>query len=191
MTRHASRLDLKTICEHHIRFFGEPAPMDYYQFQVLVIGEGYGGLEHRASTSLITQAAQPAEAGAGCRVDDDYRDFLGALQPRVFSYLERQAYQARGVSALRSAAVRFTPIVVGLRRHHFLLRRPGPVAQRPDRRWTELSRTARADHDARAAWSRTLTASRRRSRASTPGPSFTSRTKTPPTRSSATMPRAA
>jgi predicted metalloprotease with PDZ domain len=43
--------DLRTICEHHIRFFGEPAPMDYYQFQVMVIGNGYGGLEHRASTS--------------------------------------------------------------------------------------------------------------------------------------------
>ena len=28
--------DLRAICEHHIRFFGEPAPMDYYQFQVLL-----------------------------------------------------------------------------------------------------------------------------------------------------------
>ena len=38
--------DLQKICEQHIRFFGEPAPMDYYQFQAMVVGDGYGGLEH-------------------------------------------------------------------------------------------------------------------------------------------------
>jgi len=75
--------DLKTICEHHIRFFGEPAPMDYYQFQVLVVGEGYGGLEHRASTSLIASRAslpKPGQSG----VDDDYRDFLGLCSHEYF-----------------------------------------------------------------------------------------------------------
>ena len=75
--------DLKTICEHHIRFFGEPAPMDYYQFQVMVVGEGYGGLEHRASTSLIASRAslpKPGQTG----VDDDYRDFLGLCSHEYF-----------------------------------------------------------------------------------------------------------
>jgi predicted metalloprotease with PDZ domain len=75
--------DLKTICEHHIRFFGGPAPMDYYQFQVMVVGEGYGGLEHRASTSLIANRAslpKPGQAG----VDDDYRDFLGLCSHEYF-----------------------------------------------------------------------------------------------------------
>ena len=75
--------DLKTICEHHIRFFGEPAPMDYYQFQVLVVGEGYGGLEHRASTSLIASRAslpQPGQSG----MDDNYRDFLGLCSHEYF-----------------------------------------------------------------------------------------------------------
>jgi predicted metalloprotease with PDZ domain len=75
--------DLKTICEHHIRFFGEPAPMDYYQFQVMVVGEGYGGLEHRASTSLMASRAslpKPGQTG----VDDDYRDFLGLCSHEYF-----------------------------------------------------------------------------------------------------------
>ncbi|MCG8437002.1 MAG: M61 family peptidase, partial [Pseudomonadales bacterium] len=45
--------DLKPICEHHIRMFGEPAPMDRYVFMTLVTGNGYGGLEHRNSTSLM------------------------------------------------------------------------------------------------------------------------------------------
>jgi len=75
--------DLKTICEYHIRFFGEPAPMDYYQFQVMVVGEGYGGLEHRASTSLIASRASLPKPGQ-TKVDDDYRDFLGLCSHEYF-----------------------------------------------------------------------------------------------------------
>ncbi|MDH3636139.1 MAG: PDZ domain-containing protein [Gammaproteobacteria bacterium] len=75
--------DLKTICEHHIRFFGEPAPMDYYQFQVMVVGEGYGGLEHRASTSLVASRNSLPKPGQK-KVDDDYRDFLGLCSHEYF-----------------------------------------------------------------------------------------------------------
>jgi len=75
--------DLKSICEHHIRFFGEPAPMDYYQFQVMVIGNGYGGLEHRASTSLVAKRDSLPKAGQ-IDVDDDYRDFLGLCSHEYF-----------------------------------------------------------------------------------------------------------
>jgi len=75
--------DLTTICEHHIGFFGEPAPMAYYQFQVIVVGEGYGGLEHRASTSLMCSRdslPQPGET----EVTDAYRDFLGLCSHEYF-----------------------------------------------------------------------------------------------------------
>jgi predicted metalloprotease with PDZ domain len=75
--------DLTTICEHHIRFFGEPAPMDYYQFQVLVVGEGYGGLEHRASTSLIAKRDSLPKPDQ-LEIDDDYRDFLGLCSHEYF-----------------------------------------------------------------------------------------------------------
>ena len=75
--------DLKIICEHHIQFFGEPAPMDYYQFQVLVVGDGYGGLEHRASTSLICGRESLPKAGQDS-VNDDYRDFLGLCSHEYF-----------------------------------------------------------------------------------------------------------
>ncbi|MCP4388978.1 MAG: M61 family metallopeptidase [Gammaproteobacteria bacterium] len=75
--------DLKTICEHHIRFFGEPAPMDYYQFQVMVVGEGYGGLEHRASTSLVASRDSLPKPGQD-KVDEDYRDFLGLCSHEYF-----------------------------------------------------------------------------------------------------------
>ena len=75
--------DLKKICEHHIRFFGEPPPMDYYLFQVMVVGEGYGGLEHRASTSLVASRASLPKLGQD-DVDDDYRDFLGLCSHEYF-----------------------------------------------------------------------------------------------------------
>ncbi|RJG28010.1 M61 family metallopeptidase [Massilia cavernae] len=48
--------DLKSLCETQIAFF-EPrskrAPMDRYVFMTMAVGDGYGGLEHRASTALI------------------------------------------------------------------------------------------------------------------------------------------
>ncbi len=48
--------DLQKICEAQIRLF-EPetqqAPMREYWFLVTVVAEGFGGLEHRASTALI------------------------------------------------------------------------------------------------------------------------------------------
>ena len=75
--------DLKTICEHYIRFFGEPAPMEYYQFQVMVIGDGYGGLEHRASTSLVASRASLPKPGQDA-VEGDYRDFLGLCSHEYF-----------------------------------------------------------------------------------------------------------
>jgi len=75
--------DLKRVCEHHIRFFGEPAPMDRYVFLIMAVGEGYGGLEHRASTSLLCQRdtlPRPGDSG----VSDDYRTFLGLASHEYF-----------------------------------------------------------------------------------------------------------
>ncbi len=75
--------DLKCICEQHIRFFGEPAPMDRYVFLITAVGEGYGGLEHRASTSLLCQRdtlPRPGETEVG----DDYRTFLGLASHEYF-----------------------------------------------------------------------------------------------------------
>lgn len=45
--------DLSQLCQTHIEFFGRPAPFASYTFLGLAVGEGYGGLEHRASSSLI------------------------------------------------------------------------------------------------------------------------------------------
>jgi predicted metalloprotease with PDZ domain len=49
--------DLKRLCETQIRFWSarrsRTAPMDHYVFLVIAVGEGYGGLEHRASSALL------------------------------------------------------------------------------------------------------------------------------------------
>ena len=75
--------DLSTICEHHIRFFGEPAPMAYYQFQTIVVGDGYGGLEHRSSTSLMCGRDSLPQPGQS-EMTDGYRDFLGLCSHEYF-----------------------------------------------------------------------------------------------------------
>ncbi len=75
--------DLTRICEQHIRFFGEPAPMDRYVFLVMVVGDGYGGLEHRASTSLlVSRDSLPAPGDSG--ISDAYLEFLGLCSHEYF-----------------------------------------------------------------------------------------------------------
>jgi predicted metalloprotease with PDZ domain len=45
-------LDLPRICAEHAALFGE-LPIDRYLFLTQLVGDGYGGLEHRFSTSLL------------------------------------------------------------------------------------------------------------------------------------------
>lgn len=75
--------DLKIICEAEIRFFGEPAPVERYVFLIMVVGEGYGGLEHRASTALlITRDHLPIPGDDS--VNDKYLSFLGLCSHEYF-----------------------------------------------------------------------------------------------------------
>lgn len=75
--------DLKVICEYQLQFFGEPAPMDRYLFLTWVVGDGYGGLEHRSSTSLICSRADlPTIKDKD--VTDGYRTFLGLCSHEYF-----------------------------------------------------------------------------------------------------------
>lgn len=75
--------DLARICEHHIRFFGEPAPIEYFQFQVRVVGDAYGGLEHRSSTSLICSRDSLPQLGEP-EVTAGYRRFLSLCSHEYF-----------------------------------------------------------------------------------------------------------
>ncbi len=75
--------DLKQVCEWQIRFFGEPAPMKRYVFLVTAIGEGYGGLEHRASTALLCSRNDLPYAGM-TGLPEGYRTFLGLCSHEYF-----------------------------------------------------------------------------------------------------------
>lgn len=98
--------DVKKLCEHHVALFGELPEMERYVFQVMVVGEGYGGLEHRASTSLLCSRYDLPRMGVE-KIDDRYRNFLGLcsheyfhtwnvkrIKPAVFLpyHLEQEAY---------------------------------------------------------------------------------------------------
>lgn len=78
--------DLKKICDTQIAFF-EPktkrAPMQRYVFMTLAVGDGYGGLEHRASTALICARADLPVKGQQ-EMTDGYRTFLGLCSHEYF-----------------------------------------------------------------------------------------------------------
>lgn len=75
--------DLTTICEYQIKFFGEPAPVDEYVFMTTVTGDAYGGLEHRASTALMS-ARHCLPYKNQSEVNDDYISFLGLCSHEYF-----------------------------------------------------------------------------------------------------------
>lgn len=75
--------DLTTICEYQIKFFGEPAPVAEYVFMTTVTGDAYGGLEHRASTALMSARHCLPFAGQ-TQATDDYISFLGLCSHEYF-----------------------------------------------------------------------------------------------------------
>jgi predicted metalloprotease with PDZ domain len=78
--------DLKKVCEAQIALFepkGKKAPMNRYVFMVMAVGDGYGGLEHRASTALICSRADLPVQGQK-QMSDGYRTFLGLCSHEYF-----------------------------------------------------------------------------------------------------------
>ena len=75
--------DLTQLCESQIDFFGRPAPFDSYTFLGLAVGTGYGGLEHRASSSLIFDRNDLPRVGEP-GVPRSYQRFLGLCSHEYF-----------------------------------------------------------------------------------------------------------
>lgn len=78
--------DLSKVCAYQARFFeprGGSAPFDRYLFQVMAVGDGYGGLEHRASTALIAQRNDLPWSGMR-GTPEGYRRFLGLCSHEYF-----------------------------------------------------------------------------------------------------------
>lgn len=75
--------DLTKICSSQLEFFGQPAPFDEYLFMVMVVGDGYGGLEHRASTALVCSRDVLPYPGMGT-ANDSYLEFLELCSHEYF-----------------------------------------------------------------------------------------------------------
>jgi predicted metalloprotease with PDZ domain len=78
--------DLRRVCQWHVELFDGPgaaAPFDRYLFQIAAVGDGYGGLEHRSSTSLICRREELPAPGMDA-VNDDYVTLLGLASHEYF-----------------------------------------------------------------------------------------------------------
>jgi predicted metalloprotease with PDZ domain len=74
--------DLQPVCEYQSRLFGA-LPIERYLFLVTVVGEGYGGLEHRDSCSLLC-ARDDLPAAGDREVGEGYRKLLGLCSHEYF-----------------------------------------------------------------------------------------------------------
>ena len=75
--------DLRTVCDQHMELLGEPLDFDRYLFLLHAPGKGYGGLEHRWSTSLVCSRDNLPQRGEE-EISDGYRTFLGLASHEYF-----------------------------------------------------------------------------------------------------------
>ncbi|MDR3213331.1 MAG: PDZ domain-containing protein [Azoarcus sp.] len=75
--------DLASICQWQIDLFGAPPPMARYLFLTQLVGDGYGGLEHRASTALIASRDDLPYPGME-GLPDGYKIYLGLCSHEYF-----------------------------------------------------------------------------------------------------------
>jgi predicted metalloprotease with PDZ domain len=78
--------DLKRICEAQIALFepkSKKAPGDRYVFMTQAVSDGYGGLEHRASTALICNRTDLPVEGRP-QTTEGYRTYLGLCSHEYF-----------------------------------------------------------------------------------------------------------
>lgn len=74
--------DLAIICSEHVAMFGE-LPVTRYLFLTLATADGYGGLEHGDSTSLICKRSDLPVPGMD-KPDKGYRQLLGLCSHEYF-----------------------------------------------------------------------------------------------------------
>ena len=102
--------DLQQLCEQHMRLLGVPDDLDRYLFLLHAPVNGYGGLEHRWSSSLVCSRDNlPSRQDSD--VSDGYREFLGLVSHEYFHLWN--------VKRMRPAA--FTPYDLSAETHTGLL----------------------------------------------------------------------
>lgn len=109
--------DTKKICEAQIALF-EPDSLqvpfldssDRYVFMTMITGDGYGGLEHRASTALMTSRHHlpvlgRSDAGKG------YQDFLGLVSHEYFHTWNVKRIKPQAFAPYRLTQENFTRLL--------------------------------------------------------------------------------
>ena len=75
--------DLQRVCAQQMSLLGVPDDLDRYLFLLHAPGSGYGGLEHRWSSSLVC-ARDDLPLRTDADVSDGYRTFLGLASHEYF-----------------------------------------------------------------------------------------------------------
>ncbi len=75
--------DVAKLCKHHIQLFGE-APFKEYWFITNLLGNGFGGLEHKNSTILVASRFDLPNPNKPRETSDNYKTFLSLCSHEYF-----------------------------------------------------------------------------------------------------------
>jgi predicted metalloprotease with PDZ domain len=75
--------DVEKVCQTQVNFFGELPPLRSYVFILSVLGKGWGGIEHRASCSLVCTRSSLPKFGDQQK-SEEYRNLLGLFSHEYF-----------------------------------------------------------------------------------------------------------
>ncbi|MEW6997293.1 M61 family metallopeptidase [Colwelliaceae bacterium BS250] len=75
--------DIAKLCQHHIDIFGE-APFTEYWFITNLLGDGFGGLEHKNSTVLVASRFDLPNPNKPQELSDNYKTFLSLCSHEYF-----------------------------------------------------------------------------------------------------------
>jgi predicted metalloprotease with PDZ domain len=107
--------DAQRICEAQIAFWHpqeEGAPFERYVFLLNVVEDGYGGLEHRASTALIASRRDLPRRGApATALTDGYVTLLGLISHEYFHSWNVKRMKPREFERLDYAQENYTELL--------------------------------------------------------------------------------
>jgi predicted metalloprotease with PDZ domain len=107
--------DTKRICEAAIRFWhgeGGKAPFDRYLFLLNAVDEGRGGLEHRASTALVSPRRNlPRRAEKRGEPAEGYTDLLGLISHEYFHAWNVKRLKPRDLARLDYGRENYTRLL--------------------------------------------------------------------------------
>ncbi len=76
--------DLTKICQHHLQLFPQNVPINRYLFITLLTHDGFGGLEHNSSTTLMYARDDLPSVSVNNQITDGYRTFLSLCSHELF-----------------------------------------------------------------------------------------------------------